>query len=72
MFVATVIPEDTDTHRYCVDCKEMLHYDDFYKDGRKSDGSVRYRRECKSCYSRKRAVERNMKKNRLAARGRRK
>lgn len=42
--------QDTDTHRICGTCGESLPVDEFYKDGKDSDGNVKRRRDCKQCY----------------------
>ena len=59
MFVAL---KDSDTHRICGTCGESKEFDQFYKDGKDSNGKVRYRRDCKDCYKRTRILEANMKK----------
>lgn len=41
---------DTETERVCGTCGKLLPVTDFYKDGKYSDGRVRYRRDCKVCY----------------------
>lgn len=52
---------DTDTHRVCGTCGKLLPVSDFYKDGKDSQGKVRYRRDCKSCYKLTRLTEARMK-----------
>lgn len=48
---------DTDTHRVCGTCNNLLPLDNFYKDGKNPDGSTRYRRDCKYCYKSIRTAE---------------
>lgn len=59
MFVSN---KDTETHRVCGICCELKPLEDFYKDGKDSNGKVKYRRDCKDCYKRTRMLEANMKK----------
>ena len=42
--------KDTETHRICGTCGEPLPLKEFYKDGKDSEGKVKYRRDCKQCY----------------------
>lgn len=58
---AGIKPDDEDG-RYCGTCGEHKPYTDFYKDGTDSDGNIKYRRDCKECYRRTRAVDRSRKK----------
>lgn len=48
--------------RTCGCCGETKPISEFYKDGTKPDGSVRYRRDCKQCYQTVRRQERAAKK----------
>ena len=45
-----IASRDTDTHRVCGSCNELLPLKDFYKDGKDNAGNTRYRRDCKQCY----------------------
>lgn len=47
MYVAS---KDTETHRVCGMCGELKPVEEFYKDGKNSNGNTRYRRDCKDCY----------------------
>jgi hypothetical protein len=58
MFVAS---QDTDTNRICGTCGESKPLDAFYKDGKDSHGNVRYRRDCRECYKKRRLQEQKMK-----------
>lgn len=63
LFIAS---KDTDTERVCGTCGQLKPVSDFYKDGRSSDGSTRYRRDCKDCYKKTRIKEARLKKERKA------
>ena len=52
---------DTETHRVCGACGQLLPVSEFYKDGKDSNGKIRYRRDCKGCYKKTRVVEARMK-----------
>lgn len=67
MFAPTELPEDADGCRTCGNCAQRKSTDNFYKDGRDSDGDIKYRRDCKECYRKTRVVKRNSKKLALAA-----
>lgn len=49
--------KDTDTHHVCGTCHELKPVSKFYKDGKDSEGNVRYRRDCKDCYKNTRIQE---------------
>lgn len=53
--------QDTDTHRVCGTCEKLKPVSEFYRDGKDSQGNVRYRRDCKDCYKRIRVAEARMK-----------
>lgn len=57
-----IASQDTDTHRTCSMCGELKPLDQFYKDGKDSQGNARYRRDCKECYGTTREQERAAKK----------
>ena len=63
MFIAS---NDTETHRVCGTCNELKPLSEFYKDGKDSSGSVRYRRDCKQCYKRTRLQEAKMKEGKTS------
>lgn len=42
---------DPQDGRICGDCGELKPFSEFYKDGKDSNGNIRYRRDCKQCYS---------------------
>lgn len=71
MFVAT---QDSDTHRVCGTCGELKPVEEFYKDGKDSNGNPRYRRDCKDCYkvARIREAERKAKNEQRRKSSRRK
>jgi hypothetical protein len=50
-----------DKYRICSECGERKHVSEFYKDG-KRNGLIRYRRDCKNCYRKKRIRERRYKR----------
>ena len=52
-----IADKDTDTHRVCGCCGELKPVEEFYKDGKYSDGKIRYRRDCKECYKQTRLFE---------------
>lgn len=52
-----VADKDTDTHRVCGTCGELKPVECFYKDGKYSNGKVRYRRDCRDCYKKTRLAE---------------
>lgn len=63
IFIAGYIgAHDTDTHRVCGTCGELKPVEDFYKDGRYSNGKTRYRRDCRDCYKKQRILEAKRKK----------
>ncbi len=69
LFAATkkshLASRDTETHKVCSSCNELLTIDNFYKDGtNKRDGTTRYRRDCKECYKASRMAEYMYKKGR--------
>ena len=53
--------KDTETHRICGTCNESKPFKDFYRDGKDSNGNIRYRRDCKDCYKRARLMEQALK-----------
>ena len=53
---------DTDTERVCGCCGATKPVTEFYKDGKYSDGRIRYRRDCKECYKATRMSEALMKR----------
>jgi len=53
---------DTDTHRVCGTCGLLKPNEEFYKDGKDSNGNIKYRRDCKVCYKKTRMQERKLKK----------
>ena len=53
--------QDTSTHRVCGTCGQLKPLEAFYKDGRDSNGNVRYRRDCRACYKNTRIKERKYK-----------
>lgn len=62
LFVPSYISDgDTDTHHVCSCCGELKPLSDFYKDGRTSDGKVKYRRDCIECYKKTRIMEARLK-----------
>ena len=69
-FISPGIPSDTDTERYCPECKQMKPYTEFYKDGKSSTGEVRYRRDCKECYKAKRKEAKAARRRAAAAKAR--
>lgn len=52
-----VSSRDTDTHRVCGTCGELKPVEAFYRDGKYSNGKVRYRRDCRECYKKARMEE---------------
>lgn len=50
MFVPEEIPGDKDGQRTCGTCLQPKSVDEFYKDGKDSNGDYKYRRDCKECY----------------------
>ena len=42
--------------KVCSKCNEELDINNFYKDGQKKDGTIRYRGECKKCIKEKRKI----------------
>jgi hypothetical protein len=50
MFEPTLIPKDEEGFRTCGCCLERKATTEFYKDGKDSEGNLRYRRDCKQCY----------------------
>lgn len=56
-----VADRDTETHRVCGTCQELLPLEKFYRDGKDGEGNIRYRRDCKDCYKRTRIQEAAMK-----------
>lgn len=57
-----IASQDTGTHRVCGECNQLLPLEEFYKDGKGSNGLIRYRRDCKTCYKEKRMKEDRLKK----------
>lgn len=57
------------SERLCSVCNELKPLTDFYKDGTASDGSVRYRRDCKLCYRATRIKTRRSMKATIPKRG---
>lgn len=53
---------DTATHRVCGCCGELKPVSEFYKDGTYSNGTTRYRRDCRECYKKTRLAESMRKK----------
>jgi NAD-dependent dihydropyrimidine dehydrogenase PreA subunit len=53
---------DTETHRVCGICGELKPKEEFYRDGKDRNGSVRYRRDCIACYKESRKRERKLKR----------
>lgn len=56
--------EDTETTRVCGTCNEQKPLSDFYRDGKDKDGKIRYRRDCKECYTETRLRDALLKSNR--------
>jgi len=56
---------DTDTHRVCGACDELLPNEEFYRDGKDNYGKTRYRRDCKSCYKTIRLHEARFKERKM-------
>jgi hypothetical protein len=56
-----VASRDTDTHRVCSTCDELLPLKEFYKDGKDRQGNTKYRRDCKWCYKKTRMQEQKLK-----------
>ena len=54
MFIAS---QDSDDQRICGTCGQLKEFKEFYKDGKDSNGNIRYRRDCKECYKRTRMLE---------------
>ena len=52
-----IAEQDTETHRVCGTCGTLKPVEEFYKDGRYSNGKTRYRRDCKECYKTTRFLE---------------
>lgn len=52
-----IADRDTDTERVCGTCGVLKPVSEFFRDGRYSDGRVRYRRDCKECYKKTRMIE---------------
>lgn len=52
-----IADRDTDTHRVCGSCGQLKPVEAFYKDGKDSNGKVRYRRDCRDCYKKARFEE---------------
>jgi transcriptional regulator NrdR family protein len=57
-----VSSRDTDTHRVCGTCNQLKPLSAFYRDGKDSNGKIKYRRDCKDCYKRIRMYEAALKK----------
>ena len=57
-----IAEQDTETHRVCGTCNQLKPVEEFYRDGKYSNGKVRYRRDCKDCYKMTRVLESNAKK----------
>lgn len=55
------IEPDSETHRTCSICGCRRRFDEFYKDGKNKDGTIRYRRDCKVCYKNARGNEKAIK-----------
>ncbi|MNB67558.1 hypothetical protein D3C87_1016820 [compost metagenome] len=56
------IQDDKDGERTCGTCLQRLPVSKFYRDGKDSDGSDRYRRDCKDCYRKNRLMTRRAKR----------
>lgn len=56
------VAEDADNYRICGTCNQSKPVEEFYKDGKDSNGKVRYRRDCKDCYKKTRIDEAKFKK----------
>lgn len=54
MDVIFISDRDTDTERVCGTCGLLKPVSEFYKDGKYSNGKIRYRRDCKECYKKAR------------------
>lgn len=50
MFEPDDIPLDKPGFRTCSNCQQEKPVDEFYKDGKDSQGNPKYRRDCKECY----------------------
>jgi len=81
LFKQPELPPDTETHRTCGECRISKPLTEFYHDGKNSDGTAKYRRDCKECYNIKRKQNALIKKRKkqdedrklqARARGRRK
>lgn len=59
-----IAEQNTDTQRICGTCGQIKSVDEFYRDGKDSNGNVRYRRDCKDCYKKARLLEAKMKERR--------
>lgn len=59
--IGYISDQDTETHRVCGTCEKLKPVSEFYRDGKDSNGKIRYRRDCKSCYKRTRIDEARMK-----------
>lgn len=64
LFVEEITEETTgpEFERTCGSCGETKSTTEFYKDGTKPDGTIRYRRDCKQCYQVLRRQERDAKR----------
>lgn len=55
------VPADTEDSRYCPECEQLKPFDQFYKDGIDTDGNIKYRRDCKECYKKRRLAAKKLK-----------
>jgi hypothetical protein len=51
--------------RICGACGESKCVDNFYRDGKSKDGTIKYRRDCKDCYRKQRLKERRHKREKV-------
>ena len=62
MHLAAMINDPDNPPKHCKECKQLKPVFAYYKDGKHSDGRVRYRPDCKVCYRKRYGTKKNKKK----------